>query len=57
MKMETGRMMDGRRSDLGKNRKGGAAGVGDTDNGKRLGRGDHSADLLNGISMFVQDCH
>lgn len=22
-----------------------------------LGRVDHSADLLNGISMFVQNCH
>lgn len=22
-----------------------------------LGMVDHSADLLNGISMFVQDCH
>lgn len=35
MKMETGRMMDGRRSDLGKNGEGGVAGMEDTHNGKR----------------------
>lgn len=36
MNMETGKVMDGRRSDLGKNGEGGVARMGDTHNGKHL---------------------